>query len=158
MFHGDEQVNHQSALELHNALGHPSFDAIERICGHKYRGDACEVCLKAKMVKVIPKLSTSNTHVSGKLELLHVDLAGPFEPDVHNFRYFMIILDDVTSMRFVILLKNKFDAVSQLIQFIHMQEKQHYQKSGARVVRIRTDNGGEFVSFSIILSGTFHYS
>lgn len=143
---GDEQVNHQSALELHNALGHPSFDAIERICGHKYRGDACEVCLKAKMVKVIPKLSTSNTHVSGKLELLHVDLAGPFEPDVHNFRYFMIILDDVTSMRFVILLKNKFDAVSQLIQFIHMQEKQHYQKSGARVVRIRTDNGGEFVN------------
>lgn len=55
---------------------------------------------------------------------------------------FLTIDDDYNRFTWVYLIKNNSDASSNLIAFYNMISTQ----SGKRIRRIRSDNGGEFVS------------
>ena len=96
------------------------------------------------------KGSLSTTVYEHVLELIQVDLCGNFR--YHGYednKYFMTIRDAASRYYSVIHLRNKSDAVGKLIDWIVKMEKQ-FTHRGLKVLKIRTDNGGEFVN------GTLH--
>lgn len=94
-----------------------------------------------------PLSTTTYEHV---LELIQVDLCGSFRYNGYkDNKYFMTIRDAASRYYSVIHLKSKDQAVSKLIDWIVKMEKQFIHR-GLKVLKIRTDNGGEFIN------GTFH--
>lgn len=72
-----------------------------------------------------------------------MDIAGPEEVEsVGGKRYMLVIADDYSRYYHAILLRSKSDAFEAARDWIVLQER----RTGCKVKRIRSDNGGEFVS------------
>jgi hypothetical protein len=56
--------------------------------------DICEVCILTKMTNRIPK--QLSTHKSKRLELIYLDIAGPFPQSIHSNRFFILIIHSYT--------------------------------------------------------------
>ncbi|CAJ2657635.1 unnamed protein product [Trifolium pratense] len=103
----------------------------------------CDICHLAKQRKLPHDLS--NSRASSCLELLHMDIWGPFAtPTPHGHRYFLTIVDDHTRFTWIILLKGKFETASKIQEFIQFSEE-HF---GHKVKYLRSDNGPEFLCLS----------
>ncbi|CAJ2645067.1 unnamed protein product [Trifolium pratense] len=103
----------------------------------------CDICHLAKQRKLPYDLS--NSRASSCLELLHMDIWGPFAtPTPHGHRYFLTIVDDHTRFTWIILLKGKFETASKIQEFIQFSEE-HF---GHKVKYLRSDNGPEFLCLS----------
>lgn len=77
------------------------------------------------------------------LELVHIDLCGPMSIDsLGGSRYFMLLVDDYSRFNWVYFLKNKSEAFECFRTFKTLVENQ----SGKRILRVRSDRGGEFTS------------
>lgn len=63
-------------------------------------------------------------------------------PSKSRARYFLTVIDDYNGTTWIYLLKNKYDTSTFLIDFCNMISTQFNKK----IKRIRSDNGGEFVS------------
>ena len=83
---------------IHNRLGHPSFEILKCMFPDEFKGFCikdflCDVCERAKHKR--------STYSSQNIErrkhpfhLLHLDVWGPApSPDLHGFRWFLIIVD-----------------------------------------------------------------
>ena len=78
-------------------------------------------------------------------ERMHVDLCGGSKTipiTRYRLKLFMIFTDDYTLYKWVYFLKRKDDAAQKIRDYIIMFERQYT----AKVKRIRTDNGTEFIS------------
>lgn len=137
---------------LHMRLGHFALRKIRRM-GDLVKGlDArtlmdlpkhinCEACVLAKSIRA--SFPASDSVTSQILELLHMNLAGPaYVASVGGKRYMLVIVDDYSRYYHVVLLRNKSDAFREARNWITEQER----RTGLPVKRIRSDNGGEFVS------------
>jgi hypothetical protein len=101
----------------------------------------CEPCIAAKQTR-LPKPS-STQEATQPLELLHMDVCGKLPiPSLSGCEYFATILDDYTKLSAVLPIAYKSDACDFIIETITKLET----ASGARVRRVRTDNGGEYVN------------
>ena len=101
----------------------------------------CSDCAISKSFK-LPFVSVSCT-TSKPLELLHMDVWGPAPiSSVHGFRYYLIIVDDYTKYSWFYHLQFKSDVFSTFVQFHSIVEN----KLGTKVISIRSDSGGEFLS------------
>lgn len=79
------------------------------------------------------------------LELIHSDLMGQME--VASFgraKFVLTFIDDFSRKTFVYFLKTKDETFELFQQFKELVEKQ----TGNKIKRIRTDNGGEYISAS----------
>ena len=114
----------------------------------------CETCTLGKQVVCRNKSADERSNVP--LEFVHSDLAGPISPTAKdNFRYVMNFVDDFSGVCFVYFLREKSDAVLALQKFLsdvapygkvkNLSIRDDSTDSGV-VKRLRTDNGGEFVS------------
>jgi transposase InsO family protein len=102
----------------------------------------CEPCALAKSTHKVPTPITLRS-ATRKLELVHSDLSGKFSvPSYGNKRYYMTLVDDYTRATWVYFLKHKSDATAVIKDFVIMCERQGHGK----VLRFRTDNGGEYVN------------
>jgi transposase InsO family protein len=133
----------QSAL-WHFRLGHASNSRLQ-IMQQMYpsivlnKECVCDVCHLAKQKHLSYPLSHS--HASKCLELLHMDIWGPYTTaTMHGHKYFLTIVDDYSRFTWVILLKGKNEVTSQVQNFITMVETQFESK----VKILRSDNGPEF--------------
>jgi hypothetical protein len=72
--------------------------------------DICEVCSLTKMTNRIPK--QLSTHKSKRLELIYLDIAGPFPQSIRGNRYFILTIDSYTRVNWIIPLKHKSDAIA----------------------------------------------
>lgn len=128
----------------HRRLGHVNSSALKRLhesvegFPRTVMPDRCSSCTLAKMTRA--SFPTSTTTTVEPLELLSVDLAGPFDHTIGGARYFMIVVDDFSKNYHVELLRNKSGAVGLLKLLVRRWETQ----LGKRVKVIRSDNGGEF--------------
>ncbi|GAU24468.1 hypothetical protein TSUD_319450 [Trifolium subterraneum] len=103
----------------------------------------CDICHFAKQKKF--PYSASNSRAIHCLELLHMDIWGPFStPTTHGHKYFLTVMDDFSRFTWVILLKGKYEAASKIQDFIQYSEN-HF---GHKVKFLRSDNGPEFLSLS----------
>jgi hypothetical protein len=96
----------------------------------------CDICHLAKQKKL--PYSASNSRATSYLELLHMDIWGPFStPTTHGHKYFLTVMDDFSRFTWVILLKGKYETASKIQEFIQFSEN-HF---GHKVKFLRSDNG-----------------
>jgi transposase InsO family protein len=134
----------------HFRLGHTSHTRLELL--QKLYPDVeinnkvefcCDICHLSKQKKL--PYSLSNNRASTCLELLHMDIWGPFSTHTpHGHKYFLTIVDDFSRFTWVVLMKGKFETASKIQDFITFAESHFDQK----VKFLRSDNGPEFLSLS----------
>jgi len=101
----------------------------------------CKECVKGKMV--LKAFLASQIKSCSILQLLHVDLCGPFQvPTWNNARYMLTIVDDLSRKIFVRFLVSKDQTLSVFEKFMIFIENQ----TDCQIEKIRSDNGTEFCS------------
>ena len=99
----------------------------------------CDVCIKSKMSD--EKCRIPDVRAKEPLEFVHYDFAGPIEPAAREgFKYALCFTDDFSSLVTMYFLKNKSDTVRATKKFL--ADVAPY----GDVKRLRSDNGGEFMS------------
>ncbi|KAK3880550.1 hypothetical protein Pcinc_014947 [Petrolisthes cinctipes] len=142
------QVNGaHTAEEWHKILGHCNFKDIIKlekavegmhISGEKERVH-CEACTLGKMSKSTNR--KPDKRATRNLDLVHSDLAGPMNVvGKGGFKYAITFVDDHSGAFMVYLMKEKSDTVSATEKFL--ADSAPY----GSVKRLRTDNGGEYIS------------
>lgn len=139
----------------HSRLGHLGTTSLQRVTtmvdGLNVKPEdfremlasrqACHHCLMARLPRG-PRPPRVNTAKS-KLERLWCDLIGPFKPADHKGHlYLMVVVDEYTKYSALHLLVQKSEAAQHVLNTIRHLERQ----TGARVVHLRSDGGGEFIS------------
>ncbi|GAU50539.1 hypothetical protein TSUD_409840 [Trifolium subterraneum] len=80
--------------------------------------------------------ATSNSRASVILELLHMDIWGPFSTSTtHDHKYFLTIVDDFSRFTWIVLLKGKYEVASKVQEFINFAENHFCHKQNGRVER-----------------------
>ena len=136
---------------IHSALGHPHDFALKKVLDEMNFSYVpsdlnfhCSVCLQSKNFKSFQNIGLF-PKVTLILELIHVDVAGPFGTALFFDDGFMLVItDDFSRMRFCFPLKDKSDVATILINWIKSTENYFSNKGGYKVVTIRSDNGSEF--------------
>lgn len=137
-------TNEHTISLWHQRLGHCPLSVINHISSLKSSSHSispCDVCQFSKQSRIPFPIST--TCATNILELLHMDLWGPYKiPSLNNAHYVLTIVDDKSRVTWTFLLTYKSQVANRLINFIIQAQKQ-YKKS---VKFVRTDNGTEFVN------------
>lgn len=105
----------------------------------------CPTCSLSKAT--IVKGKVSDTVYTSPLQLIQIDLCGPFRYE--NFtstKYFMTVRDAYSRYYVVIHLETKGEAADKLINWIRVTENYFSSRGGFKVGAVRSDNGGEFMS------------
>jgi transposase InsO family protein len=104
-------------------------------------GSSCEVCNCSKMTMnpfpshFLPALFS--------LHCLHMDLVAPFNPpSVSGFKYFLTVVDQYSSFKFVRFLKTKSDAFKEFEKLALLVENLQDHS----IKEVVSDQGGEFVN------------
>ncbi|SGY77691.1 BQ5605_C005g03697 [Microbotryum silenes-dioicae] len=140
-----------SLLTLHRRLAHLPVAQIKNIVqkglvtgvdwvykDQELRDFYCNACLASK-AHALP-FARSKSIASGRLDLLHVDVARMPRPTFGGHRYMLVIIDDFSCKHWCILLALKSDVFPRLRDWI-LEVK---NATGNKVKTIRSDNGGEF--------------
>ncbi|XP_050367279.1 uncharacterized protein LOC126785698 [Argentina anserina] len=162
-------TNEEELNLWHRRLGHVNFQDLVNISNKecikgipKLKGTTtlmCKGCKLGKQIKTPHKVihSVITTKV---LELLHMDLIGPAQPESNGGKsYILVVVDDFSRYTWLNFLKDKtetFDVFQTLSKTV-INEK---SKDNVKIIRIRTDNGTEFKNsmFDMFCSeqGIFH--
>ncbi|KAI5314112.1 hypothetical protein L3X38_043288 [Prunus dulcis] len=145
----------QCTWTWHKMLGHLHFrgqkqmrdkDMVHGLPQLEEQSGVCEGCQFGKQHRLsFPKGQALRASVP--LELIHVDLCGPMRNEcIAGNKYFMLLIDDSTRMIWVYFLRNKSEAFNCFKKFKSMTELQSRHK----VKCLRSDRGGEFLSFEFI--------
>ena len=150
-----------ATFSAHCRLGHPSVNVESYVGKHNasYRKAGaskstdsetmCEACARGKATHSLPKKSTTRNSPCtwAPLELVHSDVCGPFsQPSLTDDRYFVFILDDYTRYMTVYPIATKAAVPVCISEFILKAERFFHNRGGYRVVTLRSDNGGEYMS------------
>lgn len=135
----------------HHKLGHSNHGTIKLmkakgivhgLDGAMEKEEKCRECALGKMHRPPFKHKRGITS-HGVLELLHIDLCGPMKEElIGGDSYLMVVVDDFRRKTFIIPISKKSDAFEEFKKLKIREESQ----IGERIVRIRTDRGGEFTS------------
>ncbi|PHT36714.1 hypothetical protein CQW23_24414 [Capsicum baccatum] len=102
----------------------------------------CEACIKGKQHRQSFEVGKSR-RARKPLEIVHSDLAGPFDiPSLGGNRYYLTFIDDFSRRSWVYILKEKSETLDKFKEFKAMVEKQ----SGYYVKILRSDRGGEYTA------------
>ena len=92
-------------------------------------------------------------HALAPLQLVHSDLCGPLlVVSFSGYKYFLTFIDDFSICTWVYFLKLKSEVFNMFLAFKAFIEKQ----SGHQVLKLRSDNSGEYVNNKFINFCTEH--
>ena len=155
------QIRDESLKMWHIILGHCNVDDVTEL-EHVVKGMHinnhetfdCETCTMAKQQNT--RNHQTDTRATKPFELVHTDLAGPIDPvAMDGFRYAMIFTDDYSGCLFTYYLKEKSDAPKALEKFLadivpygKVKTLNFFEDvfPSGEVKRMRSDNGGEYIS------------
>ncbi|KAL9995437.1 putative RNA-directed DNA polymerase [Helianthus debilis subsp. tardiflorus] len=129
----------------HSRLGHPS-DQVLAVLKDKFGVKSidhgvCEVCHRAKQVRVPFPLSDHKSKSIG--ELVHLDVWGSYKvTSYEGFKYFLTIVDDYSRTVWCYMLTSKTEVLDNLHGFYELILTQFEKK----IKVFRSDNGTEFVN------------
>ena len=136
---------------LHRRLGHTSQSVIERLVRDQLvRGleegvtremGMCRGCKMGRSNEKPHPRKDQQYRAKEQLELVHVDIAGPFSPksiDKKGYEYNLVVVDDFSKKSWCIPLRKKSDTKVALKEWIVAAENQ----TGKRLKKLRSDNGG----------------
>jgi transposase InsO family protein len=159
------QPRHDSLQLWHHRLGHVNYATVRQLFAEQMAADVaslsathpimppapgdpaphCDACQLGKAHR-LPFPHQSLTRGSAPLQLLHMDLCGPFRiPSSGGALYFMVIIDDYSRYIWLRLLKKKDEATQHIKDFKAWAETLH-SGAGLRIKQVRFDGGGEFMS------------
>lgn len=152
-------------LLWHARLGHRSYERARQTLGVATGLSAnfaelptvCSGCACGKMkVASFPK-AISSAKSTRVLELGHADVMGPMSCQSQGeARYVLLFVDDYSRFVVIYFLKKKSEVVTQFVEYKAVMKAQ----TGKRVMKIRTDNGSEFVNKAFdntcVVSGIVH--
>ena len=134
----------------HQRLGHLNYGDMDRLRGMStgmtyVKGEQlgmCVACCRAKM-DVRPFLG-HNEKGGRALQVVYADLWGPVTTSLQGHKCALLLVDDYTAYTWVYFLAVKSQAEDSIRQFVVQQAT-----AGKYIEKIRTDNGGEFLSSSL---------
>ena len=92
-------------------------------------------------------------NASAPLQFVHSDLCGPLSVvSFSGYKYFLTFIDDFSRRTWVYFLKLKSEVFNKFLAFKAFVEKQ----SGHQILKLRSDNGGEYVKNDFINFCTEH--
>ncbi|GJW12308.1 ribonuclease H-like domain-containing protein [Tanacetum coccineum] len=137
---------HVSKDFWNNRLGHPANQVLNMLKSDlnltkSTSMTACEVCHRAKQIRDPFLLSD---HKSKKLgELIYLDLWGPYRiTSREGFKYFFTVVDDLSRVVWVYLIKTKDEVFDVFVSFVKMIHNQF----DVKIKTIRSDNRTEFIN------------
>ena len=142
--------------DLHHRLGHASKEKLlymldkGQLSGITIIGprnlDNCYGCSMGKQHRH-HLVSDPDKPATQKLDLIHMDLMGPFPiPTKGGYKYVLTIIDDCSRFCWVILLQKKSDVFLNFLTWSTRIERE----AKATISRIRVDNGGEFKNSNMV--------
>ena len=107
----------------------------------------CEACLQGKQTRApLTGSATGATRATYPLQLVHIDLCGPFPVAARGgYRYLCVIVDDCTHYLWLRAIAAK-SAAFECFRFYKAQAEAHHAAAGHVIRALRSDNGGEFIS------------
>ena len=140
---------------IHARLGHPGPELYNRIAHalnlpsmSPNQVTLCPTCLLSK--ELIHKGKVASTVYKSPLQLIQADLCGGFRyKSFTSDKYFLTIRDAYSRYYSVIHLKKKSDAAENFINWITESENYFASRGGFKVGAVRTDNGCEFVNYTL---------
>ena len=138
-------INENSSNLWHKRLGHISRERLERLVKDGILPNLdftdlgmCVDCIKGKQAKHTKKGATRSTKL---LEIIHIDICGPFNtPSFGKEKYFITFKDDFSRYGYIYLLHVKSQAVNAIKVYNTEVERQLERK----VKIIRSYRGGEY--------------
>ena len=104
--------------------------------------DFCEPCVSGKIHRS-PFPKAGRERAKEPLGLVHSDVCGKISsPSLGGAEYFITFIDDKTHYVWVYVIKHKHEVFQKFTEWKSSVEK----SSGHKVKKLRTDNGGEYVS------------
>ena len=139
---------------LHRRLGHTSQSVIQRLVRDQMvRGleegvvgeyKMCRGCKMGRSSEQSHPRKSPEYRAKEPLELVHTDIAGPFEPVAiggKGHKYNLLMIDDFSRKSWVVPLRRKSDTAAALKEWIVVRENE----VGKKLKVLRSDNGGEFM-------------
>ncbi|GJQ96821.1 retrovirus-related pol polyprotein from transposon TNT 1-94 [Tanacetum coccineum] len=121
-------------------IGRASKELVRNLPKLKFDKHLCDACKIGKQAHASHK-AKSMVSTTRCLELLHMDLFGPFAVRSYEGNlYTLVIVDDYSRYTWTRFLKNKIEAFDQFEIF----SKKIQNQLGCTIVSIRTDHGREF--------------
>ncbi len=142
---GGRETASASLIDWHETLGHPhpaSITFLEQrglieIVGDKKLDDFnYRICKETK--STVPHYQRGTRSIKRPGEVVHVDLLGPFTPDMDNYTYLMVFIDEATRYKSACGLRTKDQAYTSLKPYVDAMQSQ-----GMTIVTIRGDGAGE---------------
>ena len=134
-----QRLGHLNSQQLHRMVdeGHVSGIKLSPLSNQPL----CEGCIMGKMHRK-PFKPVDHKQSTKKLELVHSDVCGPMQVEsIGGSRYFATFIDDYTHLTSVYFMKHKSEVLKKFQEF----EAAVTNECGERVVKLRTDNGGEYM-------------
>ncbi|UYV65495.1 hypothetical protein LAZ67_3004515 [Cordylochernes scorpioides] len=104
--------------------------------------EPCITCIQSKCT-ILPFKEIDLKQSTKPLDLIHMDLIGPFQHEsIGRAIYVLNIVDDLSRKIFPKFPKSKLETFAKLKEFIELIEN----IKGTKIKRIRSDNGGEFTN------------
>jgi hypothetical protein len=137
----------------HDRMAHPSQKVLTHLRGNVIGSDPikvtnlnniCEGCVQGKMHARTYEISENRA--TEKLELIHGDLMEMPIESYHWYKWCLVLLDDYTSFVTVFLLRSKSETMQHMKHYIDMIETALGHKRPRRIMKFRSDRGGEFKS------------
>ncbi len=114
-----------------------------KITGEKTLDDFnCRICKESK--STVPHYQRGTRSIKKPGEVVHVDLVGPFSPDMDGYMYLMVFIDEATRFKSVWGLRTKDQAYTSLKPY-----RDDMQLQGVTVNTIRGDGAGELGRSSV---------
>ncbi|GKF42674.1 retrotransposon protein, putative, ty1-copia subclass, partial [Tanacetum coccineum] len=99
--------------------------------------DVCESCLLDKMTK--SPFTETCERVKGLLDLVHMDVCGPFRSAIKDGkRYYVTFTDDFSRYGYVYLIKHKSDT----FEMFKRNQNEVENQLGRKIKVLRSDRGG----------------
>ncbi|KAM1502254.1 hypothetical protein ACFXTO_027626 [Malus domestica] len=144
---GQKRLNQDetSSTLWHRRLRHISIERIKNLSKSGIlpslefdNSVTCIECIKGKMTSTHKKNAIRS---NGLLELVHIDICGPFPtPTDDGYRYFIIFIDDYSRYCYLYLLTEKSSALNAFQIYKAEVEKQLDKK----IKTVKSDRGGEY--------------
>ena len=129
-------------------LHHGALKILQQIStrfpkGTLAQSDQCKGCILGKFVKAT--FHEKDSHAMMILEIIHIDVCGPFSvASTTKHKYYVIFVDDFSRKCWIFFMQKKNETYSKFCEFKALVEKE----SGKKMKALRIDNGGEFVLHS----------
>lgn len=148
VFNIDSSNGIDNACLWHCRLGHINKKRIAQLQkdgvleSFDLRSDyACESCILGKMTKS-PFIGSCESG-EGLLDLIHMDMCGPFRSATRDAnRFYVNFTDDYSRYGYIYLIKHKSETFERFKEFQHEVENQ----LGRKIKMLRSDRGGEYLS------------